>query len=114
MRLHGTRVTNGKFHSWIERDDPNRLQPNNQSKFASPNDNSHTLGSIACGHKSIVVGSYNANDRNKSIPEFSSAEPTRDGRQKPEISAPGHFVAAAKSGSKTETTTMSGTKNLYR
>jgi len=109
IRLHGTRVTNGKFHAWIERDDPNESQPNNQSKFASPNDNSHTLGSISCGHKSIVVGSYDANDRNKSISGFSSAGPTRDGRQKPEISAPGQFVAAAKSGSIKERVTMSGT-----
>lgn len=109
IRLHGIRVSNGKFHAWIERDDPNRLEPNNQSKFASPNDNSYTLGSISCGHKSIVVGSYNANDHNKSISEFSSAGPTRDGRQKPEISAPGQLVKAAESGSKTEATIMSGT-----
>ncbi|PZD94943.1 peptidase S8 [Paenibacillus sambharensis] len=109
LRLHGKKVIDGDFHAWVERDDPSRRQPNNQSKFASPNNNSHTLGSIACGHKSIVVGSYNAYDPKKTISAFSSAGPTRDGRQKPEISAPGHTVIAAKSGSKDGTTTMSGT-----
>jgi subtilisin family serine protease len=103
LRLHGKTVTDGSFHAWIERDD------RRQSSFAEPNDNSHTLGSISCGHDSIVVGSYDAHKPTQPISFFSSAGPTRDGREKPEISAPGHDVIAAKSRSKTGVTEKSGT-----
>ncbi|MDM5264970.1 S8 family peptidase [Bacillus wiedmannii] len=103
IRLHGTTVNNGKFHAWIERDD------NGQSKFAPPNDNTHTLGSLSCGHKSIVVGSYDAHVPDAPLSWFSSAGPTKDGRQKPEISAPGHNVTAAASGTVDKETKKSGT-----
>lgn len=103
VRLTGEVVTNGAFHAWIERD--NLFQ----SSFPAPNDNTHTIGSISCGKKVIAVGSYNANTASKPLSYFSSAGPTRDGRQKPEISAPGHDVWAAKSDSLTGVTRMSGT-----
>ncbi|YBV93567.1 S8 family peptidase (plasmid) [Bacillus sp. PK9-021] len=103
IRLHGAKVNHGVFHAWIERDD------RGQSSFAPPHDNTHTLGSICCGHKSIVVGSYDAHVPTAPISFFSSAGPTRDGRQKPEISAPGHAVIAAASGTVNRTTPKSGT-----
>jgi len=91
LRLHGVQVTTGSFHAWIERD--NR----GPSQFVPPHDNSYTLGSISCGHKSITVGSYDAHKPNTPLSWFSSSGPTRDGRQKPELSAPGHDVWAAHS-----------------
>ncbi|MBD8076944.1 S8 family peptidase [Bacillus thuringiensis] len=96
--LHGIKVNNGKFHAWIERDNfmPDAINYG-QSSFATSNDNTHTLGSICCGQYSIVVGSYDAKSIGTPISEFSSAGPTRDGKYKPEISAPGHNVAAAAS-----------------
>jgi subtilisin family serine protease len=103
VRLHGINVTNGAFHAWIERDD------DGQSSFAPPNDNSMTIGSISCGRNTIVVGSYDAHKINEPISFFSSAGPTRDGRQKPEVSAPGHNVMAALSRSNTGLTRKSGT-----
>lgn len=103
VRLTGEVVTNGKFHAWIERDN------SFTSNFPSPNDNTHTIGSISCGKKTIAVGSYDANNSTKPLSYFSSAGPTRDGRKKPEISAPGHNVWAAKSLSETGVTRMSGT-----
>lgn len=103
LRLHGVALNNGQFHAWIERDDPG------QSSFAPPYDNSHTLGSISCGQHSIVVGSYDAHTAGQPLSWFSSAGPTRDGRQKPEISAPGHNVWAANSSTRVEITRMSGT-----
>ncbi len=103
IRLHGVSVNNGQFHAWIERDD------NGQSSFVPPHDNSHTLGSISCGKYSIVVGSYNAYTAGQPLSWFSSAGPTRDQRQKPEISAPGHNVWAANSTTRIGTTRMSGT-----
>jgi subtilisin family serine protease len=103
VRLHGKTVTKGAFHGWIERNDAN------QSSFSPPHDSSHTLGSISCGRESIVVGSYDAHKREKPISWFSSAGPTRDGREKPEISAPGHAVNAAHSRTGTGVTEKSGT-----
>ncbi|CUB45867.1 S8 family peptidase [Bacillus cereus] len=103
IRLKGANVNNGIFHAWIERDD------RGQSNFIPPHDNTHTLGSISCGHKSIVVGSYDAHVPNAPISSFSSSGPTRDGRQKPEISAPGHKVMAAASGTIDKSAQMSGT-----
>jgi subtilisin family serine protease len=103
VRLTGEVVSNGQFHAWIERDN------SFQSTFPAPNDNTHTIGSISCGKNVIAVGSYDANTASKPLSYFSSAGPTRDGRKKPEISAPGHNVWAAKSLSKTGVTRMSGT-----
>ncbi|MDY8022019.1 S8 family peptidase [Paenibacillus polymyxa] len=113
IKLHGVRVHSGNYHAWIERDDQA------QSQFETPLDNTHTLGSICCGKKSIVVGSYSAKTPDNPISFFSSAGPTRDGRQKPEISAPGGtanraepeelMVKAAASGTLTGATFMMGT-----
>jgi subtilisin family serine protease len=103
LRLHGVSINDGTFHAWIERDDQG------QSSFAPPHDNSHTLGTISCGKQSIVVGSYDAHTAGQPLSWFSSAGPTRDGREKPEISAPGHNVLAANSSTNTGVTRMSGT-----
>ena len=103
VRLHGVAVKDGSFHAWIERD--NRFP----SGFAPPHDNTHTLGSISCGRETIVVGSYDAHKASLPLSWFSSAGPTRDGREKPEISAPGHEVFAAHSRALTGTVRKSGT-----
>lgn len=91
VRLHGLSVKDGSFHAWIERD--NQFP----SRFGPPYDNTRTIGSISCGHETIVVGSYDAHKTSLPLSYFSSAGPTRDNRQKPEISAPGHHVLAAHS-----------------
>lgn len=79
------------FHAWIERDD---VKPGNLSYFhpqvVCAN---YTLGSISCGRDTITVGSYRAGESDRSISASSSAGPTRDGRQKPELSAPGEYLA---------------------
>jgi hypothetical protein len=103
VRLHGSAVTQGLFHAWIERDNVG------QSSFLPPYDNSHTVGSISCGQLSIVVGSYDAHKPAQPISWFSSAGPTRDNRQKPELSAPGHAVMAAHSRTGTAVVSKSGT-----
>ncbi len=103
VRLHGKSIDNGSFHSWIERDD------RGQSNFDGADDGSYTLGSLSTGQSSIVVGSYDAHKESLPISWFSSAGPTRDGREKPEISAPGHAVMAAKSRSIEGVVTKSGT-----
>jgi hypothetical protein len=103
VRLHGTNIQNGAFHAWIERDDAG------QSSFGPPQDNSYTLGSISCGRETIIVGSYDAHKNTTPLSYFSSAGPTRDGREKPEVSAPGHDVLAAHSRTQTGVTRKSGT-----
>lgn len=103
VRLLGRTVSDGNFHAWIERDNS---QP---SSFAPPHDNAYTIGSISCGRNTIVVGSYDAHKPQKPLSWFSSEGPTRDGREKPEISAPGHAVYAAHSRTKTEVVSKSGT-----
>ncbi|MCX7593811.1 MAG: S8 family peptidase [Fischerella sp.] len=103
LRLHGVQVTNGKFHAWIERED------GSQTYFVPPHDNTHTLNTIACGYKSIVVGSYDATKANKPLSFFSSSGPTRDGRQKPDLIAPGHHIWAAAAGTGTGIIRKSGT-----
>jgi subtilisin family serine protease len=103
VRLHGEQVSDGGFHAWIERND------RSQASFAPPHDNSHTLGSISSGQLSLVVGSYDAHRPGTPLSFFSSAGPTRDGREKPEVSAPGHDVLAAHSRTGTNVTRKSGT-----
>jgi subtilisin family serine protease len=56
-----------------------------------------------------VVGSYDAHKAGTPLSWFSSAGPTRDGREKPEISAPGQDVLAAHSGTRTGVVRKSGT-----
>ncbi|KAA5539026.1 S8 family peptidase [Roseiconus nitratireducens] len=103
IRLLGTQISEGAFHAWVERDN---VSP---SRFAPPHDSSHTIGSISCGQKSIVVGSYDAHKSSRPLSFFSSAGPTRDGRQKPELAAPGHSVLAAHSRSGDRAVRKSGT-----
>ncbi|MFE1602944.1 S8 family peptidase [Methylobacterium sp. ID0610] len=102
VRLRGRVVRSGAFHAWIERDDAS------QSSFRSPVDPSVTIGSISCGHLTLAVGSYDAHDPLCPLSWFSSAGPTRDGREKPEISAPGHGVLAARSQTGTGVIAKSG------
>lgn len=84
-----------EFHAWVERDD---FQTGWQSTFSPQDDDrTHTVGSISCGRNTIVVGSYDATVPGRDISSFSSEGPTRDGRQKPEVSAPGHGIYAARS-----------------
>jgi subtilisin family serine protease len=103
VRLHSRNGVAAPFHAWVERYDVA------QSAFPAPNDNTFTLGSISCGRETIVVGSYDGKKVAKTISFFSSEGPTRDGRQKPDISAPGHGVHAAWSRTGTLVTPKSGT-----
>ncbi|MCB1542578.1 MAG: S8 family serine peptidase [Rhodoblastus sp.] len=90
------------YHAWIERHD------GAQASFETPVP-TYTLGSISTGHNSIVVGSYDAHKPGYPISSFSSCGPTRDGRNKPEVSAPGQNVLAARSRTLTGVVRKSGT-----
>lgn len=69
-----------------------RLQ--NPSFFSkTSNVDSHSINSLASGHRVISVG--NLDERRQRIAASSSQGPTRDARFKPDIAAPGTDVAAA-------------------
>lgn len=92
IELAGAGPTATEFHAWIERDD------NGTSQFdPADNDPRFTISSIGCGQNTIVSGSYDARVPDRRISAFSSSGPTRDRRSKPEVSAPGEGVIAARS-----------------
>jgi subtilisin family serine protease len=101
VRLKGDEVRDGRFDAWIERDDPleiGRVGQRRMFRFPSfftekSNVDSHSITSLACGHRVIAVA--NLDEEKQQINASSSQGPTRDGRCKPEIAAPGTRVLAA-------------------
>ncbi len=102
VRLHGDEIRDGRFHGWIERDDPvelERLEGLRAFRFPSffagaSNVDSHSISSLACAHRVIAVA--NADARAGTINISSSQGPTRDDRSKPEVAAPGTDIVAAR------------------
>lgn len=102
IRLHGDEVRNGKYHGWIERDDPRKLGPIgareawNFPSFFMENSNvdNSSISSLACAKHVIAVANLDMESETVNI--SSSQGPTRDGRFKPEIGAPGTNIIAAK------------------
>lgn len=102
VRLQGLEVRDGRFHGWIERDDPRPLgRRGSQDLWNFPSffsersyvDNS-SVSSLACGQ--WVVGVANLDEGRNRINITSSQGPTRDNRNKPEVAAPGTNIVAAK------------------
>jgi len=101
VRLVGRDVRNGKFDGWIERDDPRPLQQGPNPVFwrfpsffaAGSNVDNSSVSSLACGPRVLSVA--NLDKLSAAINVSSSQGPTRDGRQKPDIAAPGTDILAA-------------------
>jgi hypothetical protein len=95
VRLEGADVVDGRFHAWIERDSAASFT---QSRFApevaSPR---ATVGTIATGHRTLVVGAFDPRSPGREPAASSSQGPTRDGRLKPDLLAPGIGIEAARS-----------------
>jgi subtilisin family serine protease len=93
ITLIGQTVNNGDFHAWIERSfpDPTFI-------FRSPHrTNSHTVSIPGTSREVIAVGSYiTEGPAAGNLATSSSRGPTRDGIQKPEISAPGQAIMSAR------------------
>jgi len=102
VRLRGVEVRSGRFDAWIERDDPRplgRIGEVDAWRFPSyfttrSNVDRSSVSSLACGYRVISVG--NCEDLAERIHVSSSQGPTRDGRYKPEIAAPGSDIVAAR------------------
>ncbi|KGN39946.1 S8 family serine peptidase [Knoellia aerolata] len=95
VTVEAGRVTCGRFDAWLERDDACRRC---QTRFAvDDSDRTATTGTIANGHLPLIVGAYGAQGPLRRPGRFSSVGPTRDGRPKPDLVAPGVNVLAARS-----------------
>ncbi|HEX5015931.1 MAG TPA: S8 family serine peptidase [Candidatus Limnocylindrales bacterium] len=102
VRLHAREVRNGQYHGWIERDDPRRLGrigPREAWSFPSffsqaSNVDNTSISSLACGVGVVAVA--NLDEPKERINISSSQGPTRDGRSKPDVAAPGTDIVAAK------------------
>lgn len=102
VRLRGEEIRDGRFHAWIERDDPaeiGRTPDQRYLRFPSffterSNVDSHSVSTLASGRAPIAVA--NLDSAHGAINVTSSQGPTRDGRPKPDIAAPGTRVVAAR------------------
>lgn len=97
VKLHGLVVRDGNFHAWIERDDPASIDDGAHywpSFFsARSNVDASSVSALACGQR--VVSVANLDEARRSAHITSSQGPTRDGRPKPDIVAPGTDILAA-------------------
>jgi subtilisin family serine protease len=117
VRLHGLEVRNGRYHGWIERDDPRRIgRIGTMEAWRFPsffgtrsNVDDSSVSSLACGQRLISVA--NLDDVNERMNVTSSQGPTRDGRFKPDVAAPGTDIVAARgfAGPKDRWVAMTGT-----
>jgi endonuclease G len=94
--------SNREMHAWIERTKERNL------RFTNHISEEITLSIPGTAQTVISVGSINATSA-FSVSHFSAYGPTRDGRYKPEICAPGENITAAKNNTLTDLTTYSGT-----
>ena len=101
VSIRGEDVRDGRFHTWIERDDPRPFFRRKGTVYAAypsffsarSNVDAYSVSSLACGERILSVGNY---DAVRFRPNATSSQgPTRDGRAKPEILAPGTDVLAA-------------------
>jgi subtilisin family serine protease len=102
VRLLGREVRDGRYHGWIERDDPRpqgRLGTKEMWRFPSffsqnSNVDNSSVSSLACGRRVLSVA--NLDEALERISVTSSQGPTRDERNKPDTAAAGTNVIAAK------------------
>ena len=95
ITLTGVDIIDGRYHAWIERD---VSCPSCQSRLRpEDSDPRCTTGTICNGRRTLAVGAYDAHDPEMRVAYFSSVGPTRDGRLKPDLCAPGVGVLAARS-----------------
>jgi subtilisin family serine protease len=102
VRLIGRDVRDGRYHGWIERDDPRRFAKTGDGEHwafpsffsSASNVDDSSVSSLACGR--FIISVANLDEVADRINITSSQGPTRDGRFKPDIAAPGTGVTAAK------------------
>lgn len=97
VELESIESRDGHFDAWIERDfrDPNNNFADQSFFVGSDFDPVITLGTPATNLKAVAVANYN--HVTQSANSSSSRGPTRDGRQKPEVAAPGTNIFSSNS-----------------
>lgn len=94
--------TSGEVHAWLER---SRYRP---VVFTDHLCDEYSLSIPGTSHFVICVGCVHSSKPYR-LAGYSSYGPTRDGREKPDIAAPGHAIIAAVSGGLSASVAMSGT-----
>jgi subtilisin family serine protease len=93
--IEGVDVVDGRWHAWIER---NAACRECQAQFTGGKaEPSSTTGSICNSLRTIAVGAYDGHDAAHPLAPFSSVGPTRDGRRKPLLAAPGVRILSVRS-----------------
>jgi subtilisin family serine protease len=83
------------FDAWIARDDLGRRGSRQQSRFDPRHaDPLRTVADLATGNLAICVGAHNT--ATSEMCRYSAAGPTRDGRPKPDVCAPGEEDVAGR------------------
>jgi len=101
VAISGDDVRDGRYHVWIERDDPRPLIRRQGVLYAAypsffstrSNIDAYSVSSLACGERILSVGNFDQKRRKVNI--SSSQGPTRTERSKPEVLAPGTDILAA-------------------
>jgi endonuclease G len=101
IESHSVRAL-GEIHAWIERDNGRSVE------FVNHISEEHTLSVPGTARYVISVGAISS-DFQFQVADFSSFGPTRDGRHKPELTAPGVEIRAACSNTQIGVLEMSGT-----
>jgi subtilisin family serine protease len=110
--LDAVDVADGRYHCWVERES---ASPGGQSHLDDTDIvKRYTTNSVCNGLRTITVGAYDGRTPDRPPASYTSAGPTSDGRPKPDVSAPGVQVLAARSTPRGEApgdrcTRMSGT-----
>jgi hypothetical protein len=101
--LRAGTIRDGRFDAWIERAPRGGPGAPEQSRFApGARDPSRTITIPGTAQSVLTVGSYVTKSQFPgtigTLSGFSSLGPTRDGRGKPELAAPGEFITSARTG----------------
>jgi subtilisin family serine protease len=99
--LHGTVSAPTTYHGWIT-----NWGSTGGVKFVTPQvEASGTLNGYATGTRVITVGAFaTEGERKGHLASFSSLGPTRDGRRKPDLVAPGVAITSARAKASVEDT----------
>jgi subtilisin family serine protease len=110
LRVEAIRVVkNHEIHAWIERNDQTKVE------FVNHDNEEMTLTIPGTSDSVITVGAIDPDATLSNgefaveVGDFSSYGPTRDGRPKPDISAPGVKISAAKRDSTSDVVELCGT-----
>ena len=94
----------GDLHIWVERDSARAIK----FEATSGDVNGLTISTPGTAQTVITVGACNAREP-LTLTETSSMGPTRDGRRKPDLAAPGEAILAARAGTREDVIAMTGT-----